>query len=123
MSDTTDLRIATQVIHGGQRPEPITGAVVPPIFTSATYAQESPGKHKGFEYTRYHNPTRYALERMVAALEGSPVTEEEDPSCGAFAFASGRLAISSRRTPSLNEVFTWSTSASSGSRSERLSEP
>lgn len=93
MSDRDSTwRAATRVIHSGQRAEPITGAVVPPIFTSATYAQESPGKHRGFEYTRSHNPTRYALERMVAALEGSEVTEDEDPSCGGFAFASGLAA-------------------------------
>ena len=93
---TRDFRssaLGTRAVHGGQSPEPVTGAVMPPIFTSATYIQESPGKHKGFEYTRSHNPTRYALERMVASLEGSPVTEEQDPSCGGFAFASGLAAI------------------------------
>ena len=96
MSRSHDHRssaLGTRAVHGGQRPEPITGAVMPPIFTSATYIQESPGKHKGFEYTRSHNPTRYALERMVACLEGSPVTEEQDPSCGGFAFASGLASI------------------------------
>ena len=83
----------TKVIHAGQRPEATTGAVMPPIFTASTYAQESPGVHKGFEYTRSHNPTRYALERMAAHLEGSQVSEDEDPSCGGFAFASGMAAI------------------------------
>ncbi len=92
MNDKHPKRPGTRVIHGGQRPEPITGAIMPPIFTAATYVQESPGQHKGFEYTRSHNPTRYALERMVATLEGSPVTEEQDPSCGGFAFASGLAA-------------------------------
>ena len=92
MSDASETRIGTQVIHGGQRPEPATGAVVPPIFTATTYVQESPGRHKGFEYTRSHNPTRYALERKVAALEGSTVPETVDPSCGSFAFASGLAA-------------------------------
>lgn len=87
------LHLGTRAIHGGQHPEPVTGAVMPPIFTAATYVQSSPGKHAGFEYTRSHNPTRYALERMVASLEGSPVTEEQDPSCGGFAFASGLAAI------------------------------
>jgi len=86
-------RLGTQVIHGGQRPEPVTGAVMPPIFTSATYAQSSPGEHKGFEYSRSHNPTRYALERMVAHLERSGVSEEQDPSHGGFAFASGMAAM------------------------------
>ncbi len=90
---TDPLHISTKVIHAGQRPEPITGAVMPPIFVSTTYAQESPGVHKGFEYSRSHNPTRYALERMIALLEGSPITEAQDPSCGGFAFASGLAAM------------------------------
>ena len=93
MIDPKTLELASLVIHGGQSIEPVTGAVVPPIFTSATYAQESPGEHKGFEYTRSHNPTRYALERMLAALEGSDVTPDEDPSHGGFAFASGLAAM------------------------------
>jgi len=62
-------RIETLAIHGGQHPEPITGAVMPPISQSSTYAQKGPGEHSGFEYSRTHNPTRYALERAVAALE------------------------------------------------------
>ncbi|MCP3959470.1 MAG: PLP-dependent transferase [bacterium] len=86
------MRSGTRVIHGGQRPEPVTGAILPPIFTAATYVQEAPGQHKGFEYTRSHNPTRYALERKVAALERTSVTEAEDPSGGGFAFASGMAA-------------------------------
>ncbi|MEM7350100.1 MAG: PLP-dependent aspartate aminotransferase family protein [Acidobacteriota bacterium] len=92
MTDSSRMRRSTLVIHGGQRPDPATGAVVPPIVTSSTYVQESPGRHKGFEYTRSHNPTRYALERMMAALEGSKLTEDDDPSCGGFAFASGLAA-------------------------------
>ncbi len=66
---------------------------MPPIFLSSTYAQESPGVHKGFEYTRSHNPTRYALERCVARLEGSTLSEEQDASFGGFAFSSGMAAI------------------------------
>ncbi|HVZ93023.1 MAG TPA: PLP-dependent aspartate aminotransferase family protein [Phycisphaerales bacterium] len=93
MHDTPNLRLATKVIHAGQHPEPVTGAVMPPIFTASTYAQESPGKHKGFEYSRSHNPTRYALERMVAKLEGSTIDESADPSCGGFAFASGLASM------------------------------
>ena len=61
--------LETLAIHGGQHPEPVTGAVMPPIFQSSTYAQKGPGEHSGFEYSRSHNPTRYALERAVAALE------------------------------------------------------
>lgn len=93
MSNGRALRIDSRVIHGGQHPEPVTGAVVPPIFTSATYAQAAPGEHKGFEYSRSHNPTRYAFERMMATLEGSPLTEDDDPSRGSFAFASGMAAM------------------------------
>ena len=86
-------RFDTSVIHAGQRPEETTGAVMPPIFTASTYAQASPGVHSGFDYIRSHNPTRYALERMVASLEGSEVTEAQDVSLGGFAFASGMAAI------------------------------
>ncbi len=93
MHDDSRMHIDTKVIHAGQHPEPVTGAVMPPIFTSSTYAQESPGVHKGFEYSRSHNPTRYALERMVARLEGSAISETRDPSCGGFAFASGLAAM------------------------------
>ena len=83
----------TLCIHAGQRPEPVTGAVMPPIFTSSTYAQRSPGEHSGFEYSRSHNPTRYALERMVARLEGSKLVESQDVSFGGFAFASGLASM------------------------------
>jgi cystathionine gamma-lyase len=64
-----DARIETLAIHGGQHAEPITGAVMPPIFQTSTYAQRSPGEHTGYEYSRTHNPTRFALERAIAALE------------------------------------------------------
>jgi cystathionine gamma-lyase len=76
--------IATRVIHGGQAPEPATGAVMPPIFATSTFRQESPGVHKGLDYGRSHNPTRWALERCVADIEGG---------AAAFAFASGLAAI------------------------------
>lgn len=66
---------------------------MPPIFLTSTYAQESPGVHKGFEYSRSHNPTRYALERCIARLEGSTLTQEQDASFGGFAFASGMAAV------------------------------
>jgi cystathionine gamma-lyase len=64
------LHIDTLAIHAGQSPEPITGAVMPPIFLTSTYAQKGPGEHTGFEYSRTQNPTRYALEANLAALEG-----------------------------------------------------
>jgi cystathionine gamma-lyase len=86
------LGFATRTIHGGQRVCPSTGALMPPIYVSSTYAQSSPGVHQGFEYSRSHNPTRYALERCVASLEGTGLTEQDDASCGAFAFASGLAA-------------------------------
>lgn len=75
--------LATLAIHGGQSPDPGTGAVMPPIYATSTYAQASPGEHTGFEYSRTQNPTRFAYERCVAALEGGS---------RAFAFASGMAA-------------------------------
>ena len=66
---------------------------MPPIYTSSTFIQESPGVHKGFEYSRSHNVTRFALERCLANLESSGLTEEEDRTQGGFAFASGLAAI------------------------------
>lgn len=77
--------IGTRAIHGGQAPDPSTGAVMPPIYATSTYAQSSPGVHQGFEYSRTHNPTRFAYERCVAALEGGS---------RGFAFASGLAATS-----------------------------
>lgn len=65
---------------------------MPPIYLTSTYAQASPGEHKGFEYSRSHNPTRYAFERCIAAVEGSGISEDQDPSCGGFAFSSGLAA-------------------------------
>ena len=67
-SDSND-RIETRVIHGGQQHEPITGAVMQPVFQTSTYAQPWPAKHTGYEYARTQNPTREALERCVATLE------------------------------------------------------
>lgn len=85
MSNSKDLAFATRAIHGGQAPDPTTGAVMPPIVTSSTYLQESPGVHKGFEYSRSQNPTRFAYERAVANLEGGQQ---------GLAFASGMAATS-----------------------------
>lgn len=83
MSDEKDARFDTLCIHGGQSPEPVTGAVMPPISQASTYAQQSPGRHTGYEYSRTQNPTRQAWERAVASLEGG---------AGAHAFASGLAA-------------------------------
>ena len=88
-----DLHLDSRVIHGGQSPEPGTGAVMPPIFTSSTVIQDSPGVHKGFEYSRSHNATRFAAERLLANIEGSRLTDAEDRTNGGFCFASGLAAI------------------------------
>ena len=77
--------LGTQAIHAGQSPDPSTGAVMTPIYATSTYAQSSPGVHQGFEYSRTHNPTRFAWERCVAALESGS---------RGFAFASGLAATS-----------------------------
>ena len=86
------MALSTRCIHGGQHPDPGTGAVMPPISLATTYAQASPGRHQGYAYARGQNPTRYALERCVASLEESPLTEEDDLTQGGFAFASGLAA-------------------------------
>ncbi|MHA4895461.1 cystathionine gamma-synthase [Pedobacter sp. PWIIR3] len=65
------MKFATKAIHAGQEPDPSTGAVMTPIFQTSTYAQKSPGDHKGFEYSRGTNPTRKALEDCLAALENA----------------------------------------------------
>ena len=78
-------RLGTLAIHAGQSVDPTTGAVMPPIYATSTYAQSSPGVHQGFEYSRTHNPTRFAYERCVAGLEGGT---------RGFAFASGLAATS-----------------------------
>ena len=78
------LGFDTRVIHAGQSPDPSTGAIMPPIYATSTYVQQSPGVHKGLDYGRSHNPTRWALERCVADLESG---------AQAFAFASGMSAI------------------------------
>ena len=83
MSDQNDHRLGTKAIHAGQFPDPSTGAVMTPIYATSTYVQRSPGEHQGFEYSRSHNPTRFAYERCVAALEGGT---------RGYAFASGLAA-------------------------------
>ena len=88
MPDQTRTRnrraFATRVIHAGQSPDPTTGAVMQPIYATSTYVQESPGVHKGYEYSRSQNPTRMAYERCIADLESGEK---------GFAFASGLSAI------------------------------
>jgi cystathionine gamma-lyase len=81
---TEPLGFGTRAIHAGQTPDPSTGAIMPPIYATSTFVQQSPGVHKGLDYGRSHNPTRWALERCVADLEGG---------ARGFAFASGMAAI------------------------------
>src|SRR3954447_4473441 len=78
------MKFETKVIHAGQAPDPRTGAVMTPIYATSTYAQSSPGEHKGYDYARTRNPTRDALEACVAELEAGR---------HGFAFASGMAAI------------------------------
>src|SRR5215510_9652681 len=80
---TYSMGFKTDAIHAGQEPDPSTGAVTVPIYQTSTYVQEGLGKHKGFEYARTQNPTRMALERNLAVLEGG---------VAAYAFASGMAA-------------------------------
>lgn len=85
MTGAEDKRgFATRVIHAGQAPDPATGAIMPPIYATSTYVQQSPGVHQGYEYSRTHNPTRQAYERCIADLESGSQ---------GFAFASGMAAI------------------------------
>ena len=84
MSDSNNQQgFETKAIHAGQQPDPTTGAIMTPIYASSTYVQQSPGVHKGYEYSRSHNPTRKALEDCIAALENGSV---------GYAFASGMAA-------------------------------
>ena len=84
MRETNQLDFATRCVHAGQEPDPTTGAVMMPIYTTSTYVQQSPGVHKGYDYARTKNPTRMAIERCIADLEGGSA---------AFAFASGIAAL------------------------------
>ena len=78
------MKFNTKTIHGGQIPEKGYGAVMPPIYQTSTYSQSSPGKHKGYEYSRTHNPTRHALENSLASIENGEY---------GLAFGSGLAAI------------------------------
>ncbi|NIK74689.1 cystathionine beta-lyase/cystathionine gamma-synthase [Thermonema lapsum] len=77
------MKFGTKAIHAGVQPDPSTGAVMTPIFQTSTYAQEAPGVHKGYEYSRTHNPTRDALQKNLAALENGKY---------GFVFSSGLAA-------------------------------
>src|ERR1700674_5601107 len=81
---TKDARFSTLCLHAGQEPDPSTGAIITPIYQTSTYVQDELGKHKGYEYARTQNPTRAAMERNIAAIEGGKQ---------GFAFASGMAAI------------------------------
>src|SRR6185369_15572474 len=84
LTEARKTSFATRAIHAGQAHDPTTGAVMTPIYATSTYAQQSPGVHKGFDYGRSHNPTRFAFERCVADLENGTA---------GFAFASGLASI------------------------------
>ena len=84
IQDTIIMAFSTRAIHAGQDPDPTTGAVIVPIYQTSTYVQESLGNHRGFEYARTQNPTRLALEKNIAAIEGG---------LAAHCFASGMAAI------------------------------
>src|SRR5580704_10623825 len=84
--DDLDASFGTRAIHAGQRPEPLAGAIMTPIYQTSTYVQDGLGVNKGYEYARGRNPTREALERNVAALEGGLY---------GFAFSSGMGCIDS----------------------------
>lgn len=85
MTHSPPHALGTRAIHAGQSPDPSTGAVMTPIYATSTYVQRSPGEHQGYEYSRSHNPTRFAYERCVADLEGGT---------RGYAFASGLAATS-----------------------------
>ena len=99
MTSNSRLGFGTRCIHAGQAPDPSTGAVMPPIYTTSTYAQPSPGVHKGYDYSRTANPTRGAWERCIADLESGT---------HGFAFASGMAATA--------RCWSWSTPAATSSR-------
>lgn len=84
LPDVPDSGFSTRAIHAGQIPDPLAGAVMPPIYQTSTYIQEGLGRHKGYEYARTQNPTREVLERTVASLEGGT---------HGFAFGSGLAAL------------------------------
>ncbi|MEJ7809081.1 MAG: PLP-dependent aspartate aminotransferase family protein [Gemmatimonadaceae bacterium] len=84
--DDLDSGFGTRAIHAGQRPEPLSGAIMTPVYLTSTYVQDGLGQHKGYEYARSKNPTREALERNVASLEGGQ---------HGFAFASGTACVDS----------------------------
>src|SRR5881409_3083841 len=103
MAQTNQLDFSTRCIHAGQEPDPTTGAVMMPIYTTSTYLQQSPGVHKGYDYARTKNPTRMAFERCIADLEG-----------GSAAFASPRDWPQSRPRSSASSrapiLLPWTTS-------------
>src|SRR5260370_19117661 len=86
---TGHARFSTLCLHAGQEPDPTTGAIITPIYQTSTYVQDELGSHKGYEYGRTQNPTRAAMERNIAAIEGGKQ---------AFAFASGMAAIGALAT-------------------------
>src|SRR5262249_1422859 len=107
MSQKNQLDFATRCIHAGQEPDPTTGAVMMPIYTTSTYVQQSPGVHKGYDYARTKNPTRMAFERCIADLEG-----------GTAAFALPRALLRSRPrwNVSTTAPISWRSTTSTAAR-------
>jgi cystathionine beta-lyase/cystathionine gamma-synthase len=110
MTKSNQLDFSTRCIHAGQEPDPTTGAVMMPIYTTSTYVQQSPGVNKGYDYARTKNPTRMAFERCIADLEGGSA---------AFAFAARSRPRSSASTMGrISLRSTTSTAARGGCSSE-----
>ena len=99
-----DHGFATRAVHAGQVPDPLAGAVMTPIYQTSTYVQEGLGRHKGYEYARTQNPTREALERNVASLEGGTY---------GFAFGSGLARARHARSSSSRPATTSSAARTS----------
>ena len=94
-----NARFKTICLHAGQEPDPATGAIITPIYQTSTYVQEAVGRHKGYEYARTQNPTRFALEQNLAAIEGGQA---------AYAFASGGASFSTPRpSTSVRVIPSW----------------
>ena len=89
------MKVDTLCIHAGQDPDPVSGAVMTPVVLSSTFAQDGPGGHKGYDYSRAGNPTRNALEECLAAIEGGK---------HGIAFGSGVAATTSTAAPSASST-------------------
>ena len=101
-----NLDIASKVIHVGGEPDFETGAIAPPIYQTSTYVQSSPGEHKGYEYTRSHNPTRTRLEKCLASIEGAEYALVTASGMSAIALIAHSLPPNSRILCG-DDVYRW----------------